>query len=114
MILQAAYMLLTAIWPIGDIDSFMKVTGPKTDIWLVKTVGALLIPVGITLLSLLNKPDKQTAFFLGAGTAVSFFVIDTYYTLNDVISNIYLADAVLQMIFFVWWVLFYVFIKPSK
>jgi hypothetical protein len=42
---QTIYYLLTAIWPLADIESFMLVTGRKTDIWLVKTVSVLLLAV---------------------------------------------------------------------
>jgi len=36
--LQGLYWLVTGLWGLIDVHSFMKVTGPKTDIWLVKTV----------------------------------------------------------------------------
>jgi hypothetical protein len=103
---QSSYMLLTAIWPLVDIHSFMKVTGPKTDIWLVKTVGALLIPVGLCLMyHLFIRTDQRPAILLGGLTAVSFICVDFYYALNDVISDIYMADGVLQIIFLSAWIL---------
>jgi hypothetical protein len=34
--IHAVYTLLTAVWPLVDIKSFMIITGHKTDIWLVK------------------------------------------------------------------------------
>ena len=40
--IQGAYFLATGIWPLLHLASFMRVTGPKTDRWLVKTVGALV------------------------------------------------------------------------
>jgi len=33
---------LTGLWPLVSLRSFEKVTGPKADDWLVKTVGALI------------------------------------------------------------------------
>ncbi|HEY0653501.1 MAG TPA: hypothetical protein VGD65_10245 [Chryseosolibacter sp.] len=112
VIAHAAYILLTAIWPIVHIESFILVTGPKEDIWLVKTVGALLIPVGACLLACVAQPFRFPAFVLGAGTAVAFIVIDVHYALNDVISDIYLADALVEGIFLVGWI--YVFAGDSK
>lgn len=57
---QGMYMLITAVWPIVHIHSFMEVTGYKTDVWLVKTVGALLIPMALAILLFLFKEiDKQ-------------------------------------------------------
>jgi len=103
--IQATYVLVTAVWPIVDIHSFMKVTGPKTDIWLVKTVGALLIPISVCLYSyLFIKTDRHPAIILGSLTAVAFICIDCYYALKDVISDIYLADALVEFIFLFAWI----------
>ena len=105
LISHAAYIFITGVWPILDIKSFMAVTGPKTDIWLVKTVGALLIPVSLSMLSYLHfKSPKLPAIILGAGTAISFVSIDLYYALSDVISDIYLGDAAIEFIFLSGWI----------
>lgn len=45
--IQGLYLLFTALWALIDIDSFMRLTGPKTDIWLVKTVSVLLLAIGL-------------------------------------------------------------------
>ena len=42
---HACYYLITGVWPLLSIGTFEKVTGPKTDRWLVKTVG-ILVGVG--------------------------------------------------------------------
>jgi hypothetical protein len=107
---QSIYTLITAIWPLVHIKSFMEVTGYKTDVWLVKTVGALLIPVALCLgMHLFIKTDHRPAILLGSLTAVAFICIDFYYALNDVISDIYLADGVLQIIFLLAWAYLMVF-----
>lgn len=36
------YYLMTGIWPLLHIRSFVWMTGPKTDRWLVKAVGGLV------------------------------------------------------------------------
>ncbi|HEU5147040.1 MAG TPA: hypothetical protein VFT90_10005 [Chryseosolibacter sp.] len=101
---QATYTMITAIWPLIDIDSFMAVTGPKRDIWLVKTVGALLIPVAACLFSyLFVDTDRRPAIILGGLTAFAFLCIDSYYAINDIISDIYLADGAVELIFLVVW-----------
>jgi hypothetical protein len=101
---QSIYILVTAIWPLVHIESFMLVTGPKHDVWLVKTVGALLIPVGTCLLSFLFfKANQWPAIVLGLLTALSFMIIDFYYALTDVISDIYMADGAIEFIFFIGW-----------
>jgi hypothetical protein len=104
LIIQSVYFLLTALWPLLDIESFMAVTGPKTDIWLVKTVAALLIPVSICIaLPLLVKMDPVPSAVLAFTSNVSFICIDVFYSLNGTISKIYLADAVIQLILFALW-----------
>jgi hypothetical protein len=95
---QGVYYLLTAVWPIVHIESFIWVTGPKTDIWLVKTVSALLIPIGLTILLALRRttPILEVAVLAG-GAAIALAVIDIVYVANGTISRIYLADAVVEL-----------------
>lgn len=103
--IQATYIFLTAVWPLVDIQSFMEVTGYKTDVWLVKTVGALLIPVAASLYAhLFFRTNHTPALILGSLTAVAFICIDFYYALNDVISNIYLVDGAIEILFLIAWV----------
>jgi hypothetical protein len=104
---QALYIFVTAVWPIAHIQSFMMVTGPKTDIWLVKTVGALLIPVSLTMVAQLTmNREKIPLMILGGSTALAFICIDLYYSLNDTISDIYLADAAIEFIFIIGWIFY--------
>jgi hypothetical protein len=110
---QGFYTLLTALWPLVHIESFMFVTGPKTDIWLVKTVGALLIPIALTLVYYLyNSSDLRPAIILGSTTAVAFIAVDFYYALNDVISDIYLLDGAVEVLFLICWI--YIFISKRS
>jgi len=103
--IQGLYILSTAIWSLVHIESFMAVTGYKTDVWLVKTVGALLIPVALCLLMYLFIPsDYRPALVLGSLTAVAFISIDFYYALTDVIPDIYMADGVLEILFLITWI----------
>jgi hypothetical protein len=105
--IQSLYCFITAVWPIIHIESFMEVTGYKTDIWLVKTVGALLIPVSICLfMHLFIKTDKRPAVALASLTCVAFICIDFYYALNDVISDIYQLDGVIQILLLIAWIYF--------
>jgi hypothetical protein len=102
--IQGVYTLITAIWPLIHIESFMQVTGNKTDVWLVKTVGALLIPVALCLLMhLFIDIDRRPVALLGGLTAVAFSCVDFYYALNDVISDIYLADGAIEIVFVLVW-----------
>ncbi|NJK94616.1 MAG: hypothetical protein HC905_06550 [Bacteroidales bacterium] len=57
-LVQGSYFFLTGVWPIIDIHSFMRVTGPKEDIWLVKTVGALTIAISLVLFMVSKKEES--------------------------------------------------------
>jgi hypothetical protein len=106
LIIQGVYWLVTGLWGLLDIDSFMKVTGPKTDVWLVKTVSILIIAISSTLLSSVRKNEKKTtAIFLAITSCVALATIDFYYSLNDVISDVYLLDGVIQTTFLIAWLI---------
>ena len=47
---QGGYFLITGVWPLIAMPSFEAVTGPKTDDWLVKTVGGLIAAIAAVLL----------------------------------------------------------------
>src|SRR5688572_26133473 len=84
--IQAIYMLLTAVWGLLDIDSFMVVTGKKTDIWLVKTVSVLLVPICLCLvLGLLLKANPLLVILVAMTTSIGLAAIDFYYSANNVI-----------------------------
>ena len=104
--IQGLYYLITGIWPIVHIDSFMMVTGEKIDIWLVKMVGLLAVAIAISLLFGQNKADK---IVLGVPAALAFIAIDVYYNMTGTISRIYLLDAVLQIVILSCIVFYYLF-----
>lgn len=93
---QGFYYLITGIWPMLHMGSFVAVTGPKTDDWLVRMVALLSISIGATILV-----QKKGPYVLHISTALSFIAIDCYYALNHVIWDIYLADAVAQAVIIV-------------
>jgi hypothetical protein len=102
--IQGAYFLATGIWPLVHIDSFLAVTGPKTDLWLVQTVGALIAVVGAALvLAAVSGRVSWEVLVLGAGTASALGAVDVVFVARDVIPPIYLADAVPEAIFVLWW-----------
>jgi hypothetical protein len=99
LFVMSSYYLVTGIWPIVDINSFMAVTGPKTDIWLVKMVGLLTVSISIQMFADLRGGVAN--FRLPITAAISYLIIDCYYALNDTISDIYLADGLLQAAFLI-------------
>jgi hypothetical protein len=102
---QGLYYLITGVWPIADIRSFQAVTGPKTDLWLVKTVGVLVAVIGGTLaLGAARRRAGAEVGVLAAGSAVGLAGVDTVYATKRRISKIYLLDAVIEALLFVSWI----------
>ncbi len=106
--IQGWYFLLTGVWPIFSINTFMAVTGPKTDLWLVKTVGAVLAVIGAVLLTVGGTHEVTPAVaLLAAGSAAALAAVDVLYASKRVISPIYLADAAAELALIIGWGVFY-------
>jgi hypothetical protein len=95
---QGAYFLATGIWPLVDIKSFQAVTGLKTDLWLVKTVGVLVGVIGGVLIAA-GARRKVTGEIsaLAIGSAAGLTAIDVVYAAKRRVSPIYLLDAVAEI-----------------
>jgi hypothetical protein len=96
--LQAVIYLVTGVWPLLSIRSFEAITGPKTDRWLVKTVGLLVAVVG-AMLALASKSRRITpeVVVVAAGSAAALATIDVVYVAKRRIAPVYLLDAVLEL-----------------
>jgi hypothetical protein len=82
----------------------MMVTGPKTDIWLVKTVGLLLMVTGcVLILAGYRRRIVLETVILAAGNALALLAIEVIYWLNGTISAIYLVDAVIEGLLIIGW-----------
>jgi hypothetical protein len=104
-VVQGVFYLLTGIWPLIDIDSFQRVTGPKTDLWLVRTVGVLVIVVGATILSAARARRLDwNITLLAVGSALGLAAIDIVYVLSGTIARIDLADAAAEIALAAAWI----------
>ena len=103
---QGVYYLATGIWALVSIRTFEAVTGPKTDRWLVKTVGVLVGVIGVVLMVAgLRKRVEPEPALLAAGSAAGLAAIDTIYATRGRISKIYLLDAVTEVALVAAWAL---------
>ena len=105
---QGTYMVLTALWGLLDIHSFMVVTGPKTDVWLVKTVSVLILCLSILFFSNLAVHSHPLPVVLtGMSASAGLAFIDFYYTLNETIRWVYAVDGGVEAGFFCLWAYLY-------
>jgi len=111
--LQGLYYLATGVWPLVSVDTFQKVTGPKTDHmvtgreadhWLVMTVGVLVAAIGLTLLVAAWRRRLATEIaVLAVASALGLLAIDLVYVARKVIDPIYLADALAEALLIAAW-----------
>jgi hypothetical protein len=105
-LIQGVFYLATGLWALVDIQSFQLVTGPKTDLWLVKTVGLLVTVVGAVLISASRRGRiTPEVALLAVGSALSLATIDLVYALSGRISAVYLGDAVVEIGLALVWVI---------
>jgi hypothetical protein len=110
---QGAYFLLTGLWPLFGINSFQAVTGAKTDLWLVYTVGCLVTVIGAAvLMAAVSGRTTPEVITLAIASAVALAGIDMVFVVRGVISWVYLLDTVAEGAIVTWWVLSY--LGPPK
>ncbi|AHM60865.1 hypothetical protein D770_13055 [Flammeovirgaceae bacterium 311] len=79
------------------LPSFIWVTGPKKDIWLLYTVSVLILVIGLVLLAAgFRKTVTHEIKWLGIGGALGLTAIDIIYSTRNVISDIYRYDAIAE------------------
>jgi uncharacterized membrane protein YedE/YeeE len=104
---QAAYYVATGVWPLVSRPTFERVTGPKTDFWLVQTVGLLVGSIGVGLAQNLRRgcasaPELRT---IAVASAASLAAVDVVFVAKGRISRVYLADAIVEAALVAGWLL---------
>ena len=92
VLVQAAYLIATGAWPLLHYRSFEAVTGPKTDAWLVQTVGAAAVVLGIAA----AISDRERSLVLSVGSTLAFGATEVAPALRGRIRKVYLLDAAFQ------------------
>lgn len=109
---QGVYYFITGIWPLVSMRTFQMITGPKTDYWLVNTVGVLVLVIGAVLIFAgIRHNITYEIFFLALGSAIALMAIDSIYVMKKHIAPIYLFDALVQTSVIASWV--YIFVHSA-
>jgi hypothetical protein len=94
---QAAVYVPTGVWPFVSRRAFEAVTGPKTEWWLVQTVGLAVTAVGAGLGEAARRDAVTRELgIVGAGCAAGLAAIDVVYVAKGRLRWTYLLDAVVE------------------
>lgn len=105
LLIQGLFYVVTGVWPLVSMDTFLAVTGPKTDLWLVNTVGVLIAVAGAAMLAGVCRGWATAELVvLAFGSALALIGIDIIYTTKQVIDRVYLLDAAAEAGLVVLWV----------
>jgi hypothetical protein len=103
--LQGAFYLATGVWPVLHLESFMAVTGPKHDLWLVQSFGLVLFSVGGVLLHAAWRRCVDAGLaWVGLVLAVTLLGIDILFVTRGDISRVYLLDGAAELMLALAWI----------
>jgi hypothetical protein len=98
LLAQAGYYFATGLFPFVSRRGFEAITGPKTEWWLVQTVGALVTVIGGTLArAATTRRITPETLALAAGSAASLAAIDVVHVARRRVAPSYLFDAAVEL-----------------
>jgi hypothetical protein len=105
---QGIFYLVSGLWPLFHMQSFLSMTGPKEELWLVKTVGALTAVIGsILLMAGLRRQLHFEIFFLAFFSALTYSAIDLIYYFSGILSITYFLDGLFEILLLVLLLIFF-------
>lgn len=112
LLIQGGYFFITGVWPLVHIYSFMALSGFKNDLWLVRTVGLLITSISLGLLaSAAMKKVDVPIMVVAFGSALGLLFIDVFYVTKSVISEVYLGDGFIELVFLISWLILFFKLK---
>ncbi|MEV8596234.1 hypothetical protein ACIHFC_32430 [Streptomyces sp. NPDC052013] len=94
---HGVFNVVGGLWPLLHLRSFEWVFGPKTDVWLQRTTGGLLVCAGMAQLAAATEPQgRRHARRIGLGTSLTLLAVDLVYVPKGRIRPTYLLDAAMQ------------------
>ncbi len=96
LVFQGTYYLITAVWPLVSLRTFMIFAGPKPDRFVFWTVDLLILAIASTLLFAVIRGDLGTAVFLGITSTLVFIAVEATYA--GKISPWFWADFAVEVV----------------
>ncbi|MFI6436586.1 hypothetical protein [Streptomyces sp. NPDC050759] len=76
---RGVFNVVGGLWPLVHLRSFEWIFGPKTDVWLQRTTGGLLVSAGLAQLAAAPGPQGPVqARRIGLGTALTLLAVDQH------------------------------------
>jgi hypothetical protein len=97
----AAYWVISGLWPIVHLRSFMAVTGRKHEGWLVQTFGLFIAATGAGLWPR-DRGSRPAQERMAVAGALSLAAADVFFVMRRRISPTYLADALAEIGLVAW------------
>ncbi|WP_394673772.1 hypothetical protein [uncultured Chryseobacterium sp.] len=108
--LQAVYYFVTGLWPLVHLKSFFEVTGPKTDVWLVQMVGALIFSYSILFFYMaLTRQLLHIHAVVGSLSSFAIGCIEFYYYLQGTLRGVYYVGFIIETCFFMYWICYLIY-----
>jgi hypothetical protein len=102
---HGAFYVVTGVWPFASRRAFERVTGPKTDWWLVQTVGIVVTAVGLTLCAAgarRRRVDEEMAL-LAIASSLGLASMDIVHVARGRLRRVYLGDAAAELMLAAGW-----------
>jgi len=97
LVAEGAYYVATGVAPFVSRRVFEAVTGPKSEWWLLQTVGALVTAVGAGMVSAgLRRRATPEIVGIAAGCAAGLAAVDVIHVARGRLRWTYLLDAALE------------------
>ncbi len=97
LVAEATYYFVAGLWPVLHYSSFERVSGPKQDDWLVKTLGLLLLPIAAALVLGARQPAPREVRVLALGSALVLALCDVVFVVQRRVRAVYLFDAATEV-----------------
>jgi hypothetical protein len=105
LLIQATYFIGTGLWPVLHLSSFLAVTGPKVDLWLVQAFGLLVLAQGAALLFTYVARRELEALPFGLCSAAMLALVDIWFVTRGDIGPVYLLDAGVDTLLVAGWLI---------
>jgi hypothetical protein len=106
-ILQGVYYVVSGLWPVVHASSYQHYTGGHdlTDLWLLRTLGAVLAVVGLSLLwAVRRRSVAPEAVIMAGGVAAVLAIMDMANIAVKAYPPIYCIDCLIQVGFLFGWI----------